>query len=409
MAKLSTFSYTARNEKGRSVHGTISSETKQGVLDALKNKGLSPIEINDTSAIGSLNRAVKLPRFRGKLSVKDLAVMSRQFATMVAAGLPIAKALNILASQTEKKRLGITLSDVRLDVQSGIALSVALERRPDVFPALMTSLVKAGETGGFLDKSLDSVAATFESDAKLRSSIRSAMTYPIAVLLMAVVGVIAMLIFIVPIFEKMFSDLGAELPLPTQVLVWLSPIVAWASPFLLVGVLLFLGWWSRNKNLEWVRRIIDPIKLKIPIFGKLFTKIAIARFSRNFSNMIAAGVPIMQALGVIGKTAGNWVVEQAIARVQESVRLGTTVAQPMSTEKVFPIMVTQMIAVGEDAGSLEIMLSKVADFYDQEIEATTAQLTALIEPLLIAFVGVIIGGMIVTLYLPIFTIFNEIR
>ena len=335
--------------------------------------------------------------------------MTRQLSTMVSAGLPLSKAFMILASQTDSAKLSQALSDVRIDVQSGLTLSVAMERRPEVFPVLMTSLVSAGETGGFLDKALDSVAQTFESDAKLRSTIRSAMTYPIAVLLMAVVGVIAMLIFIVPIFQKMFHDLGGTLPWPTQVLVFLSPIAAWGSPFLLAGVLLFSAWWRKNKNQEWVRKSVDPVKLRIPVFGNLFKKIALARFARNFSNMIKAGVPILQALGVIGQTAGNWQVEQAVVRVQESVRLGTTVSQPMAAEKVFPVMVTQMVAVGEDAGSLESMLAKVADFYDQEIEATTTQLTALIEPLMIALIGVIIGAMLISLYLPIFTIFTVIH
>jgi type IV pilus assembly protein PilC len=409
MAKMIEFAYTARNNRGREVSGQLLAETKNEVLDSLKERQLSPIEIVETEGKSAFTRALHLPKWQRKVSLKDLAVMTRQLSTMVSSGLPLAKAFSILASQTENAKLGQILSEVRADVQSGITLSVALERRPETFPVLMTSLISAGEAGGFLDKALDSVAQTFESDSKLRSTIRSAMTYPIAVLIMAILGVIGMLIFIVPIFQKMFSDLGGTLPWPTQVLVFLSPIAAWGSPFLLLAVLVFMSWWRRNKNQEWVRKLVDPLKLRIPVFGNLFKKIALARFARNFSSMIRAGVPIMQALGVIGQTAGNWQVEQAVARVQESVRLGTTVSQPMAAEKVFPVMVTQMVSVGEDAGSLETMLSKIADFYDQEIEATTTQLTALIEPLMIAFIGVIIGAMLISLYLPIFTIFTVIH
>ncbi|WP_138315768.1 type II secretion system F family protein [Rhodoluna limnophila] len=409
MARTTSFSYKARNDKGQLVNGRIDADARLTVLDLLRSEGLTPVEITEASVLTEVRNPFRLPELNRTVSPKDLAVATRQLSTMVSSGLPLTKALSILASQTEKPRLARALVDVRVDVQSGMTLSMALERHQEIFPQIMTSLVRAGETGGFLDKALNSIADTFESEARLRASIRSSMTYPVAVLLMAVVGVIAMLIFIVPVFENMFKDLGGVLPWPTQVLVTLSPIAAWGSPILLVVGLAFFAWWGKNKNKPWIRKIIDPIKLKIPVFGPLFKKIAIARFTRNFSSMIGAGVPIMQALGVVASTAGNWQVEGSLARVQESVRLGTTVSQPMASEKMFPPMVTQMISVGEDAGSLEVMLGKIADFYDQEIHATTTQLTALIEPLMIAFIGIVIGGMIVTLYLPIFTIFNVIR
>ena len=409
MAELITYAYKARNIKGRTVTGRLMAESQSGVLSILTSKGLSPIEIEKSEPLNIMNRPISIFSFSRKVSTKDLAIMTRQLATMVAASLPLAKALQILANQTENKTLANALAEVHLDVQSGVALSVALQRRSTVFPLLMTSLVRAGETGGFLDRSLDSTAKTFESDAKLQASIKSAMTYPIAVLSMAIFGVIVMLIFIVPIFEKMFSDFGGQLPWPTQLLVTLSPIALWSSPVLVISAIVFRSWWTSHKNDVSVRKIIDPFKLKIPIFGNLFTKIAIARFSRNFSSMIGAGVPIMQSLAVVGQTSGNLSVEKAVSRIQESVRLGTTVSRPMTLEPLFPTMVTNMISVGENAGSLESMLSKIADFYDADIEATTAQLTALIEPLMIAFIGLIIGGMIITLYLPIFTIFSVIR
>jgi type IV pilus assembly protein PilC len=231
----------------------------------------------------------------------------------------------------------------------------------------------------------------------------------VIVLIMAVVAVIAMLVFIVPIFQKMFEGLGGTLPLPTLILVWLSGVMTWGAPLLIVGFIAFSIWWKGNKNTERVRKVIDPIKLKLPVFGKLFTKLAIARFSRNFASMIGAGVPILQALQIVGETSGNYVVETGLKLVSESVRQGKSIAEPLSQQPVFPAMVTQMIAVGEDAGALEQMLSKIADFYDQEVESATEQLTAMIEPLMVAFLGVVVGGMIVALYLPIFNIFTLIK
>ena len=229
------------------------------------------------------------------------------------------------------------------------------------------------------------------------------------VLIMAVLAVIGMLIFIVPVFEKMFAGLGGELPLATQVLVVLSKMMVWLGPLLLVLGAGFAFWWRTNKNTEAVRRRVDPLKLKLPVFGPLVMKLAIARFSRNFSTMIAAGVPILQSLAIVGETSGNWVIESALRKVAESVRQGGTIAGPLAQEPIFPPMVVQMIAVGEDAGALEQMLAKVADFYDQEVQSTTEQLTALIEPLMIAFIGVVIGGMIVALYLPMFSIFEYVK
>ena len=409
MAKLIDFGYSARNDAGKVVSGRITSESQATVLSSLGLRGLTPIRIYEVSSKSGLSSQLRLPKLPKRITSKDLAVTSKQLATMAAAGLQLSKALAILVNQTENKTLARALADVRLDVQSGVPLSTALQKRPAIFPILMTSLVAAGEAGGFVDQALESVASFFKADAKLKSSIKAAMTYPIAVLVIALVGVIAMMIFVVPIFANMFKSLGGALPWPTQILVNISPYVTWAAPFLVVGGVFFTIWWRNNRNSVWLRRLVDPPKLKIPVFGELYRKIAITRFARNFASMIRAGVPILPALGVVGKTAGNYVVEQAIVRVQESVRLGTTVSQPLASEAVFPSIVSEMIAVGEGSGSLEVMLTQLADFYDSEIEATTQQLTALIEPLMIAVIGVIIGAMIITLYLPLFTIFNVIR
>jgi type IV pilus assembly protein PilC len=244
---------------------------------------------------------------------------------------------------------------------------------------------------------------------KLRGTIKSAMAYPVVVLIMALVAVVAMLLFIVPVFKNLFAGFGAALPLPTQFLVWLSSVMVWLAPLLVVIAVAFAFWWKKNKNTDRVRRLVDPVKLRLPVFGMLFRKIAIARFSRNFSSMLGAGVPILHVLQIVGETSGNWVMEQALQKVAESVRKGKSIAEPLSEEPVFPAMVTQMIAVGEDAGALETMLSKIADFYDDEVQSTTEQLTAMIEPLMIAFLGIVIGGMIVALYLPIFNIFTLIK
>jgi type II secretory pathway component PulF len=335
-------------------------------------------------------------------------VMSRQLATMISSGLSLLRALSVLAQQTENKALQTILADVRSDVETGASLSVALARHAKTFPPLMISLVTAGETGGFLERSLNSIADTFEKEVKLRDTVKSALTYPVMVLLLAILAVIGMLIFIVPVFENMFAGLDSELPAPTQFLVFLSSIMPWVMPPLIIGLIVFMIWWRANKNTDAVRRRVDPVKFKLPVFGNLFKKVALARFSRNFSTMIGAGVPILQALAVVGDTSGNWVISQASRNVADSVRQGKSIAAPLAAEPVFPSMVTQMIAVGEDAGSLEQMLDKIADFYEAEVESTTEALTSLIEPLMIAVIGVVIGGMIVALYMPVFSIFENI-
>ncbi|TFB96785.1 type II secretion system F family protein [Cryobacterium adonitolivorans] len=409
MAANLTFAYKARDSTGKATKGRMDAASEGSALARLRTMGLAPITLAEVAAGTGLRTEIRLPGLNKRIGLKDLAIMSRQMATMTSAGLSLLRTLNILSEQTENKQLATILGTIRTDVETGISLSEAMDKHAIVFPPIMINLVRAGETGGFLEKSLDSVAGNFESEAKLRDTIRSALAYPVIVLIMTVVAVIGMLLFIVPIFEKMFVGLGGELPLPTQILVVLSKIMVWLAPLLVVLGVAFSVWWSKNKNTERVRKVVDPVKLKLPVFGILMTKLAIARFSRNFSTMIGAGVPILQSLSIVGETSGNWVVESALRKVQESVRQGKSIAGPLSLEPVFPAMVTQMIAVGEDAGALEQMLAKIADFYDQEVQATSEQLTALIEPLMIAFIGVVVGGMIVALYMPMFSIFQYIR
>jgi type IV pilus assembly protein PilC len=410
MAATKEYAYTGRNADNRIIKGRVDAATENVVVSRLRQMGISPITIEEARGGTGLSMEINLGALGKKqVGLKDLAIMARQMSTMISSGLTLIRTLTILAEQTENKTLAATLETVRSEVEAGAALSDAMSRQGRVFPPLMISLVRAGETGGFLEGTLESIALTFEKDVKLRSTIKSAMTYPIAVLAIAFVAVIGMLIFVVPIFKTMFADLGGELPLPTQFLVVLSENMVWAGPLLLIVIVGFTLWWRTNKNERKVVAFVDPLRLRIPVFGGLFKKVAIARFTRNFGTMLGSGVPILQSLKIVGETSGNYVIEQALVKVAESVRQGKSISAPLAQETIFPSMVVQMISVGEDSGSLETMLRKVADFYDEEVESTAEQLTALIEPLMIAVIGAVIGGMIVALYLPIFSIFEQIK
>ncbi len=409
MATVTNFAYTARDSTGKVVKGRVEASSQAAVISKLRTMGITPITVEEAAAGTGFQREIKIPGFGPKVGLKDLAIMNRQMATMIGAGLSLIRTLGILSEQTENKELARVLMIVRMDVEQGAALSEALLKHPMIFPPLMIHMIRAGETGGFLDTALLGTAGNFEADVKLRDTIKSALTYPVIVLIMALLAVVGMLVFIVPIFENMFAGFDAELPLPTQALVVLSKNMVWVGPVLIVLGVVGFGWWTRNKNTDAVRSRFDQFIIKLPVFGDLFKKIAIARFSRTFATMLGAGVPILQSLGIVGETSGNWMVEQALKKVQESVRQGQSIAGPLANETVFPSMVVQMISVGEGSGSMETMLEKISEFYDAEVEATTKALTSLIEPLMIAFLGVVIGGMIVALYLPVFTIYNEIQ
>lgn len=410
MATTKVFAYTSRDASGKVVKGKLDAASESAVISRLRTQGLSPLTIEESEAGTGLSREINIPGFGAKpVGLKDIAIMSRQMATMIASGLSLLKTLMILSEQTENKKLAGVLTEVRGDIESGSSLSDSFAKHPLIFPRLMIYLVRAGEAGGFLDGALESIADSLESDVKLRATIKSALTYPIAVFFMAVVAVIVMLIFIVPVFQQMFTTLGGELPIPTQILVVMSRNMFWALPLIIVLIVAFNLWWRANKHTDRVRQFVDPLKLKAPVFGQLFAKVAIARFTRNFSAMIGAGVPILQSLNIVGETSGNWVIEQALKKVQESVRTGNSISGPLAQEPVFPAMVVQMMAVGEDSGSMETMLTKIADFYDEEVSSTAEALTSLIEPLMIGVIGSIIGGMIVALYMPIFSIFNSIK
>jgi len=403
------YDYRGRDGNGKLVKGRLDAASEGAVVQRLRGMGVSPIAITEAKPGTGLQTEIKIPGFERGVGLKELAIMSRQASTMLSSGLSLLRALTILADQTESKKLKEILGKVRDDVERGVSFSDAVGKYPVDFPPIMINMIRAGETGGFLDQAMDSIATNFEKEHKLRTTIRSAMTYPMVVLAMSLVAVVVMLVFIVPIFQNMFSSLGGQLPLPTMVLVYASHAMVWLGPILAVVAVVGALWYRTNKNTDRVRGVLDPIRLRLPVFGALNKKIVIARFARNFSNMLGAGVPILQSLKIVGEVSNNVVVRNAIDRVGESVRKGESIAEPLAREKVFPTMVAQMVAVGEDAGSMETMLERIADFYDAEVQSTTEALTSLIEPLLIAFLGVVVGGMIIALYLPIFQITSLIH
>lgn len=409
MPTAQSFTYTGRNSSGKLVKGSLAATSESDVISRMASMALSPVTIAKSAGKTGLKREIVLPGSKKKIKLKELSVMSRQLATMIGAGLSILRSLDILANQTENQELAKILAQIHDEVETGISTSEAFSKHSQVFPPLMVSMMRAGEAGGFLEGALDSVAVNFEKESKLRGKIKSALTYPVIVLIMSLVSVVLMLVFIVPVFQKMFSSLGGKLPLPTLILVNMSHAMVWVGPLLILILIAFSIWWPKNKNTEQVRKRLDPFKLKLPVFGILIKKIAIARFSRNFSDMIHSGVPILAALQIVGETSGNWVIQNSLSKVADSVREGHSISAQLANYPVFPPMVTQMIAVGEDAGSLEVMLKKIGDFYDQEVEAATEQLTAMIEPLMVAFLGVVIGGMVIALYLPIFNISKLIK
>jgi type IV pilus assembly protein PilC len=403
---IKTFEYSVRDRKGKLVSGKLEAPTEAALVAKLRGMGYAPVSVKQANQ--GLNKELKLPG-GGRVKLKDLAVASRQFATMINSGLSLMRALTILAEQTENGTLAKTFAEVRNAVESGQSLSNALARHPKVFPPLMVNMCRAGEVGGFLDAVLLQIAENFEAEVKLRGKIKSAMTYPVVVFVIAILAVVGMLLFIVPIFAKMFKDLGGTLPAPTRVLVFLSDALRLGAPVLVVVVIVGLVVWRRVRYREQVRRVVDPFKLKVPVFGSLFRKVAISRFSRNLGTMLRSGVPILQSLEIVGATSGNTVLSDAAKAVEESVRRGESLAGPLAEHKVFPPMVVQMLAVGEDTGAVDTMLHKISDFYDAEVEATTEALTSLIEPLMIAGLGGIVGGMIIALYMPIFSVFSLIK
>jgi type IV pilus assembly protein PilC len=357
-----------------------------------------------------MQKELKLPGIGGKTRLRDLAVLTRQFASMSAAGLSLMRTLSILEDQSTRPRLTEALGKVRSDVQGGATLSAAMAQHPLHFPPLMTSTIAAGEAGGFLDKAMDRVATMYETDAALRARIKSALTYPAVVLVFSLLMMIGVIKFIVPIFEKMFSSLGGQLPLPTRVMVGLSHNMWWWLPLAAVSVVVGQRLYRRARRTSpgFLLRT-DRLMLRLPVFGPLGTKMAVSRWARNLGTLLSVGVPVSQALEMVGRTSGNAVIANAMIDVRDSVRTGSTISQPLSRHAVFPPMVVQMLEVGEESGQTSAMLDKAADFYDDEVKNATEALTSALEPLLVVIIGAVIGAMVICLYLPMFSIYQQIQ
>ena len=402
-----SFAYRVRTKEGRILEGKMEADGEGAVATRLRGQGMVPIQITKDAKVSMKMELNILPK---RVKLKDLAIFSRQFATMINSGLSLMRTLNILAEQTENPKLAEAITGLRDDVEKGSSLSASMSKHPKVFSKLYISMVKAGETGGQLDIVLNKVADGLEADYKLRQKVKSAMTYPIAVAGIAGALIVVMLVFIVPTFAGMFDGLGGTLPLPTQILMTMSQKSKIIIPlFIFIAIAGAITHKRLKKSSPDYRLRFDKLKLKIPIFGDLFQKIALSRFTRTLALLLRAGVPVLQALEIVGDTTGNEVLLRSATDVRDSVRKGESMASPLERHGVFPPMVVQMIHVGEDTGALDEMLDKISDFYDQEVESTTESLTSLIEPLMIAVLGGIVGAMVIALYMPMFKIFDLIK
>jgi type IV pilus assembly protein PilC len=402
-----TYDYEAVDAAGKHSKGKVDATSEATAASQLRQQGVTPIKISEAGK--GLQQEIQIPGLRKRVGLKDLAIMTRQFATMTASGLSLLRALAILEDQAVKPKLVTALRDVRRGVESGLSLSAALARQDRVFPRLMIAMIEAGETGGFLDHALDQVAKNFEKDANLRAKIKSALTYPVIVVCFSLLLITGVLIFIVPVFERMFSQLGGNLPLPTQILVDVSHNMAWILPLTIGACAAGTAWFRRKLHDDPAWRLgFDRFKLRLPVFGTLLKKIAISRFARNLGTLLAAGVPIMQSLDIVGATTGNAVVGEVTKDLQRAVRDGQTISGPLQNHPLFPAMVAQMIQVGEETGQITPMLEKVADFYDHEVETATESLTAAIEPVMVVVMGALVGVMVICLYLPMFTIYQHV-
>ncbi|HEY7585460.1 MAG TPA: type II secretion system F family protein [Candidatus Deferrimicrobiaceae bacterium] len=392
------FVWEGKTRAGGNLSGELEAPNEAFVLAQLRRQQIVPVKVKPKSK----DLGFKLPGFRGKISQKELAIFTRQFATMIDAGLPLVQCLDILGMQQENQAFKIVIMKVKEDVESGSTFADALSKHPKVFDELFVNLVAAGEVGGILDTILSRLAAHIEKAMKLAKKIKGAMVYPSTIVAVAVIVTVVLLMYVIPIFGKMFEDFGQALPAPTQFVLGLSAFTR--KYFLLVlvaiGGLVFALRWYRS--LESGRRNIDALLLKLPVVGSLLQRIAVARFSRTLGTMVSSGVPILESMDIVAKSAGNKVIEEAIVKARMSISEGKTIADPIAEAKVFPVMVTQMVAVGEATGALDTMLNKIADFYDEEVDAAVDALTALLEPMLMIFLGVVIGGLVIAMYLPIF-------
>jgi type IV pilus assembly protein PilC len=398
---MATFEWKGR--KGDKIEsGVIVAESKEAVRARLRRQQIIVTQVKEQG------KEIAFPLLRGGVSAKELAVFTRQFSVMIDAGLPLVQCIEILGTQSENKVFQKVLLQVRQDVESGATLADAMRKHPKVFDDLYCNMIAAGEAGGILDTILQRLAVYIEKIVKLRRAVRSAMIYPIAVLAIAAIVVTIILWKVIPTFAALFAGLGAELPLPTRIVIWLSNFVG--RYFLLIVILIAAVLYSLKRYHDTYRgrRVIDGILLKTPIIGIVLRKIAVARFCRTLATLVSSGVPILEALEITAKTAGNAIVEDAIMATRKSIEEGKTISEPLKETEVFPPMVVHMIAVGEQTGALDAMLSKIADFYEEEVDAAVENMLTLLEPIMILFLGIVIGGIVISMYLPLFSLLSKI-
>ena len=402
---MATFAYSGRTRQGKTVTGERIAETMDGAVAALRREQILVTQINPVKEAA----AAKVSKPRGKsVSAKNLAVFTRQFSVMIDAGLPLVQCLEILGTQEEDKNFASVILATRTDVESGASLADAMKKHPKAFDPLFTNMIAAGEAGGILDTILKRLATYIEKAVKLRGQVKSAMIYPIAVVVIAVVVVGVILWKVIPTFANLFAGLGAELPLPTRIVIAASNGLVRFMPFILVGIGAAAFGFRAYYNSPNGRRVIDAITLKLPVLGPLMRKIAVARFCRTLSTLLASGVSILEALDITARTAGNAIIEEAIMTTRKSIERGETIAAPLKETAVFPSMVVQMISVGEATGALDTMLGKIADFYEEEVDTAVAGLLTLLEPIMIFFLGVVVGGIVIAMYMPIFDLISKL-
>ena len=404
---MGTFTYTARKDRGAQFTGEVMGDSKAAVVAELRRKGLTVVRLEEKR--GALDLRAMMENGK-RISMRDKAVFARQFATMINSGLAVLRALYVLEEQTQNQRFKKIIKLVRDDVEAGMPLSDAMAKQPAAFDRLYVAMVRAGEAGGALDQTLLRLATQLEKQDSLRRSIKSAMTYPILIAGFAIMVMIGMLLFIIPIFANMYKDLGGQLPSLTRLMMGVSNMLKgyW---FIIFPVIILIIWaLIRLKNTEKGRRSWDRFKLALPMkLGPLIQKIAVSRFSRTLATLVGSGVPILQAIEITGKTSGNTVIEDAMVDVKESVRSGEPIAKPLMRVKAFPPMVTHMISIGEETGALDSMLNKIADFYEDEVDATVKSLTSIIEPIMMLFVGGLVGVIVISMYLPMFNMMNLVK
>lgn len=391
------FKYTAKDDDGNTVNDFIEAKDETVALDMLRVKNLIIISITQQK-----QEKIKTRISRKKVKGEELVIFSRQLATMVNAGIPLVQSLDILSEQMESLTFRQVVTTIRSDVEAGSSLSAALEKHPQIFTLLYTNMVRAGETSGMLDEILDRLAGYLEKSGSLQRKVKSAMVYPAVVSLMALSITLVLLLKVIPTFKEIFSTLGGTLPLPTQILIGLSDTL---RKYFLIAVIvmgLIAAGFGKLVQTKQGRAKFDQLKLNIPVFGPLLRKVAVARFSRTLSTLIRSGVPILGALEIVGKTSGNVIIEYAVEKARIGIREGESISAPLAKSKAFPPMVTRMISVGEESGELEKMLTKIADFYEDQVDAAVSGLTSLIEPLIIAFLGIVVGSIVVAMFLPIF-------